>query len=64
MSGLVQPPQPFAQLDADAGVKGTERLVEEQDHGPWGQRARQADPLALAAGELRRVALAIILELD
>ena len=39
-------------------VDGAERLVHQHHAGVGGQRARDADPLLLAAGELRRVAVA------
>ena len=51
---VVQAAQPLAQLLADLGVEGTERLVEQQHLGLDRQRAGQRHPLALAAGELRR----------
>ena len=61
---VVQPPQPGAQLLAHAGVQSAERLVEQQHARLDGQRARERHPLALAAGELRRVALAEVREAD
>ena len=61
---LVEPAQPDAQLGAHARVERAERLVE-QEHGRVDrERAREAHPLALPAGELRRVAVGEALELD
>ena len=54
---LVQPAQPGAQLGADLGVERAEGLVEQQHARLDRQRAGQGHALALAAGELRRVAL-------
>ena len=54
---VVQAAQPLAQLGADLGVERAERLVEQQHLRLDRQRARERHPLALAAGELRRVAL-------
>ena len=51
---VVQPAQPLAQLLAHLGVERAERLVEQQHLRLGGERARQRDALALAAGELRR----------
>ena len=45
----------LAQLE----VERAQRLVEQQHLGAVDQRARQRDPLALAAGQLRRPALAL-----
>ena len=53
---VVQPPQPRAQLGADLGVERAERLVEQQHARLDRQRAGERHALALAAGELRRVA--------
>src|SRR4051812_5210121 len=61
---VVQTPQPLAQLLADGGVECAERLVEEQHLRLHRQRARERHPLALATGELRRVALAVCLEMN
>ena len=60
---VVQPAQPGAQLGADARVERAERLVEEQHLGLDRERAGQAHALALAAGELRRIALGEALQL-
>ena len=51
-----------AQLLADLGVERAERLVEQQHLRLDRQRAGQRHPLALAAGELRRVAVRELLE--
>ena len=56
--------QPAAQLLAHPRVERAERLVEQQHARLQRQRARQRDALALAAGELRRVAAAEAVELD
>ena len=53
---VVQPAQPAAQLLAHLGVERAERLVEQQHARLDRQRARQRHALALAAGELRRIA--------
>ncbi len=44
-------------------VEGAERLVEQQELGTLGERPRQRHALALAAGELARIALRKTLEL-
>ena len=46
-------------LLAQLEVEGAERLVEQQHSGPVDQGAGQRDPLPLAAGELRRPAVAV-----
>ena len=61
---VVEAAQPRAQLLADAGVERAERLVEQQHLRLDGQRAGERHPLALAAGELARVALAEVAEAD
>ena len=61
---VVQAPQPLAQLGADVGVERAERLVEQQDLGLDGQRAGERHALALAAGELGRVARLVAVEAD
>ena len=53
---VVQAPQPRAQLGAHLGVERAERLVEQQHARLDRQRAGERHALALAAGELRRVA--------
>ena len=53
---VVQPAQPVAQLLADLGVEGAERLVEQQHRRLDRQRPGQRHPLPLAAGELARAA--------
>ena len=50
---VVQAAQPVAQLLADLGVEGAERLVEQQHRGLDRQRPGQRHALPLAAGELR-----------
>ena len=60
---VVELAQPGAELVADLGVEGAEGLVEEQHLGPRRERPRQGDPLPLAAGELRRVAVGVAGEL-
>ena len=64
MDLVVQLAQPAPQLLADLGVERAERLVEQQDARLDGERARQRDALALAAGQLRRIAVAERAELD
>ena len=54
---VVQPPQPAAQLLADLGVERAEGLVQQQHARLDGERAGERDALALAAGELRGVAV-------
>ena len=61
---VVQAAQPRAQLLAHAGVERAERLVEQQHARLHGERAGQRHALALAAGELRRVARAEVGEPD
>ena len=61
---VVQAAQPGAQLGADVGVERAERLVEQQHARLDGERAGQRHALALAAGELRRVALVVAGEAD
>ena len=61
---IVQIAQPAAQILADLGVERAERLVEQQDARLDRERAGQRDALALAAGKLRRIALAEPAELD
>ena len=56
--GGVQVAQPQAELGAHLGVERAEGLVEQQHLGLNGQRPGQGHALALAARELRRVALA------
>ena len=60
---LVQPPQPHAQLLAHGRVERAERLVEQQHARLDGERARERHALALAAGELRRIAVGEAVEL-
>src|SRR5207248_9029862 len=51
------PAQLAPHLQAEALVQGRQRRVEQQDARLGDQRARQGDPLLLAARELRRHAL-------
>src|SRR5208282_1012948 len=60
---VVEPPEPSAQFLPHLGIERAERLVEQQDFGFDGERARESDALALAAGELRRVAIGKKVEL-
>ena len=55
---VVELAKPAPQLLADLGVERAERLVEQQDARLDGERARERDALALAARQLRRVAVA------
>jgi len=50
--------------DPDLGVEGGERFVEEEHLGFDGERARECDPLLLAARHLVREAVAAALEVD
>ena len=54
----------LAQRHADLGVERRERLVEEQELGLRGERARQRHALLLAAGELEGIAAAVLRQLD
>ena len=63
MALVVEAAQPVAQLDAHLRVERAERLVEQQDLRLDGQRARERHPLALAARQLGRVALAEAVQL-
>ena len=60
---VVQPPQPSAQFLAHLGVERAEGLVEQQHLRLDRERARQGDALALAAGELRGIAVGEAVEL-
>ena len=51
-------------LDAEHGVEVGERLVEEEDLRLADQRPADGDALALAAGELGRLAVEELLELE
>ena len=55
--GVVDFAQPAAQLAADLRVERAERLVEQEHRGSIAMRAGERHALALAAGELRRIAL-------
>ncbi len=61
---VVDPAQPAAQVLADLGIERPEGLVEEEHAGLDRERAGERDALALAAGELRRVAVGEPRELD
>ena len=54
---LVQALQLDPHLDAQLGIEIGQRLVEQEHLGLLHQRASDRDPLALAAGELRRLAI-------
>ena len=60
----MQAPQPGAQVGADVGVERAERLVEQQHARLDRERAGERHALALAARELRRVALVEAAEAD
>ena len=57
---LLQAHQLEARALAQLAVERRQRLVEQQELGPLGQRAGQRHALALAARELRRPALAVV----
>ena len=61
---VVESAQPDAQVLADARVERAERLVEQQHLRLDRERAGERHPLALAAGELGRIAVGEALELD
>ena len=61
---VVQAPQPLAQLRAHLRVERAERLVEQQHARLDRERAGERHALALAAGELARVALVVAGEPD
>ena len=63
MQLVVQLAQPAAQFLAHLGVERAERFVEQQHARLDRQRARQGDALALAAGQLRRIAVGEPVEL-
>ncbi len=54
----MEPQELVLQAIADDRIDGAERLVHEHDRRLGGHRAGHADALALAAGELRRIAVA------
>ena len=60
---LVKTAQPAPQLLPHLGIERAERLVEQQHLGLDRQRARKRHALALAAGELRGIAIAQVVEL-
>src|SRR5581483_12253127 len=49
--------QALPELDPGLQIERAERLIEQEDLRLIGKRARHRDPLLLAAGELRRIAL-------
>ena len=49
-----------AQPTAQIGVEAGERLVEQHEARPWGEGTGERDPLALAAGQLVGVAVAVV----
>ena len=55
---LMQTPQPMTQFLSHLGIESTEGLIQQQHAWLDGKRARQRDPLALAAGKLVGIALA------
>ena len=61
---VVKIAQPVPELATDLGVERAERLVEQQETRLDRKRAGERDTLALAAGQLRRIAPAEIAELD
>ena len=64
MDGVMQPAQPAPQFAPHRCIQRAKRLVEQQHARLHRQRAGERHALALAAGELRRVALTQISELD
>ena len=61
---LVQCSQPAPQILAYPGVQRTERFIQQQNLRLHGQGPGQRDPLLLPAGQLRRVALGQMSQLD
>ncbi len=61
---LLEPPDLLAQGQAHLGVEGGQRLVEQQHARAQGEGPGQRDALLLAAGQLVRVALALVAEAD
>jgi hypothetical protein len=59
---VVEAPEPVAQLLAHLGVERAERFVEQQHRGLDGEGTGQGHALALAARELRRLAVGELLE--
>ena len=60
----LEPADLLAQLHPHLGVERRQRLVEQQHPRAQGERAGQRDPLLLAAGELVRVAVAVVGQAD
>ena len=52
--------QLFLQAGAGDGIEGAERLIHEHGGGLGGERAGETDALLLPAGELGRVAIAVL----
>jgi hypothetical protein len=61
---VVEAAEPGAELVADTRVEGAEGLIEEEDLRFRREGAGEGDALALAAGELRGVAVCVAVELD
>ena len=64
LEALVEAGDLGARLDAQLGVEVRERLVHEEDRGLAHDGATERDALALAAGELLRLAVEQLVELD
>ena len=54
----------FSDAESEVGVESGEGFVEEEDGGLWGERAGEGDSLAFTAGELVRIPLRVVGELD
>jgi hypothetical protein len=54
----------YTHLGPELGVEVGERLIEEADPDLLDQRAPDRDPLALAAGKLRRLAIEEVIDLQ
>ena len=52
--------QQIQDLRLDRNVQGRDRFIAHQEPGAWRQRARQANPLALATAEGMRIAAHIL----
>jgi len=61
---VVQPQKPLAEFEPHTRVERAERLVEEQDAGAHGKRARQRDALPLPSRQLVRAPRPEAVELD
>src|SRR3954453_3935531 len=64
LESLVEPRDLGAGLDAQLGVEVRERLVHQEDGRLTDDRATEGDALPLAAGQLLRLAIEQLLELD